>query len=121
MKVLESLPPFSAWFGRSWHKKELLDRRHRADCDPFIDIANVLDKPVAATLITRDAVSRAPRKQLLTPDRVDIMWKQVLTKAGNDQLLVSRPLFNIHFVYTNTHAVASWAVWLISLNKGIWS
>ena len=94
--------------------RELLDRRHRADCDPFIDIANVLERPAAAKVIAY-MPNEAPRqpRQILTPDSVDKKFQEVLAKAGNDQHLVSYPLSScliFILVYTKTDAVASWAI-----------
>jgi hypothetical protein len=111
MKALQSHPKFLEWYGQSWHKRELLDRRHRADCDPFIDIANVLEKPSQAKIFayTENEAPRMPRKAILTPDSVDNRWKQLLAKAGSDQHLVSRPIPFI-LVYTKTDAVASWPI-----------
>jgi hypothetical protein len=38
MAALQAQPEFEAWFGNNWFKRELLARRHRCDCDPFVDI-----------------------------------------------------------------------------------
>jgi hypothetical protein len=94
MHALSEHENFHGWYGTTWHKRELLDRRHRADCDPFIDIANVLEKPTTAKVIayTREELPRTPRTVILTPDSVDNKWKQLLAKAGHDQHLVSRPI-----------------------------
>ncbi len=118
MKALQTHPKFPDWYGQSWHKRELLHRRHRADCDPFIYIATVLEKPTQAKIFayTPDEAHRKPSKAVLTPDSVDNMWKQLLAKAGSDQHLVSRPIPFI-LVYTKTDAVASWPIWLTPLKK----
>jgi hypothetical protein len=118
MKALQTHAKFLDWYGQSWHKRELLDRRHRADCDPFIDIANVLDKPAQAKIFayTGDKAPRMPSKAILTPDSVDNRWKQLLAKAGQDQHLVRRPI-PFMLVYTKTDSVASWPLWLTPLKK----
>ena len=84
---------FKKWYVDTWHMRELLDRRHRADCDPFIDIANVLETPAAAKVIVY-MPNEAPRhpRQILTPDSVDNKFQELLAKAGHDQHLVSRPI-----------------------------
>ena len=94
MHALSKHEKFGGWYGHTWQKRELLDRRHRADCDPFIDIANVLERPAAAKVIAyiQDDAPRVPRKAILTPDGVDAKWKELLAKAGHDQHLVSRPI-----------------------------
>ena len=118
MKALQTHEKFIDWYGQSWHKKELLDRRHRADCDPFIDIANMLEKhaPAKNFPCTGFVAPRPLSKAILTPDSVDNRWKQLLAKAGSDQHLVSRLIAYI-LVYTKTDAVASWAICLIPLKK----
>ncbi len=104
MKALESHAKFKDWYqnGNSWHKKELLHRRHRADCDPFIDIANVLHKPTEAKIIAY-APEASPKtsKKILSPETVDKMWKQLLAKAGTDQHFVSRPIHPFYLCTQN--------------------
>ena len=118
MHALSKHENFRDWYGTTWHKKELLDRRHRADCDPFIDIANVLEKPTTAKVIayTREELPRTPRTTILTPDSVDNKWKQLLAKAGHDQHLVSRPVPFI-LVYTTYDAVASGVISYLCTQK----
>ena len=99
MCALQTHPKFKAWFGRTWHKKELLARRHRADCDPFVDIAQVLKHEVVEEKPTRayeDSNSRIASKNLLLPDSVHNAFKEVLELAGDDQFLVCTCI-----VYTN--------------------
>ena len=103
MHALSKHERFKNWYGQTWHKKELLAMRHRADCDPFIDIAKVLEQPAQAKVIayTPNDAPRMPRKELLTPDSVDKRFQQLLAKAGHDQHLVSRPIPFV-LVYTTT-------------------
>ena len=97
MKVIQGRPEFTTeWYNRSWYKKELLHRRHRVDCDPFLDIANILDQACEPRPVIRDAQPRQPRTTLLTPQAVDNAFKQSLEKAGHDQFLVRRPLFGVY-------------------------
>ncbi len=108
MTALRHHPRFKDWYGQTWHKKELLARRHRADCDPFCDIAKVLEQPAQAKVFayTPHDAPRMPRKELLTPESVDNRFQQLLAKAGHDQHLVSRSIPFI-LVYTTTDDVAS--------------
>lgn len=121
MHALSTHERFSDWYGQSWYKKELLARRHRADYDPFIRIAQVLENPAQGKIIayTPDAAPRMPRQGILTPDTVDKMWKQLLGKAGHDQRLVCGPipLVIFIFVYTKIDAFASWAISSTPLKK----
>jgi hypothetical protein len=45
MAALQGKPEFPKWFGNNWFKRELLARRHRCDCDPFLDILKRIDNP----------------------------------------------------------------------------
>ncbi len=45
MVALQTRPEFEKWFGNNWFKRELLARRHRSDCDPFLDILKRIDNP----------------------------------------------------------------------------
>ena len=106
MCALQSQPQFKDWFGRSWHKRELLARRNRADCDPFVDIAQVLKQEVvteSATQVYEDAIHRTQGgKSLLLPDSVHEIFKASLDLAGDDQFLVCMSL-----VYTNNVSYCS--------------
>ena len=115
MHALSQHPRFKTWYVSTWHLRELLDRRHRADCDPFIEIAKVLERPAAAKVIAYmpNEAPRPPRPPILTPDSVDQKFQELLALAGNDQHLVSYPLSScliFILVYTKTDAVASWAI-----------
>jgi hypothetical protein len=97
MKAIGEHPKFTTeWYNRTWYKKELLHPRHRLDCDPFLEIANILDQQCEPRPVIRDAEPRPPRTKLVTPDAVEIAFKLSLQKAGNDQFLVSRPLFGVY-------------------------
>jgi hypothetical protein len=99
MCALQTHPKFKSWFGRTWHKKELLARRHRADCDPFVDIAQVLKHEVVeekAMYAHEDSNSHIASKKILLPDSVHNAFKEVLELAGEDQFLVCACL-----MYTN--------------------
>ena len=103
MHALSKHERFKNWYGQTWHKKELLAKRHRADCDPFVDIAKVLEQPAQAKVIayTPNDAPRMPRKELLTPNSVEQRFQQLLAKAGHNQHLVSRPIPFV-LVYTTT-------------------
>ena len=47
MAALQAQPEFQTWFdnGNNWFRRELLARRHRCDCDPFVDILQRLRVP----------------------------------------------------------------------------
>ena len=93
MKAIQEHPEFTTtWYNRSWYKKELLHRRHRVDCDPFLEIANILDQACEPRTVNRDAEPRETRTKVLTPEAVDKVFQQALQKAGHDQFLVRRPL-----------------------------
>jgi hypothetical protein len=76
---------FSCWFGQNWFKRELLNRRHRADCDPFLEIAQM--KPAKPTCSRQDSQVEASIS-LLTPTAVKNKFDRALEKAGQDQFLV---------------------------------
>jgi hypothetical protein len=49
MAALQAQPQFQTWFGNNWFKRELLARRHRCDCDPFVDILQRLQRSLVQT------------------------------------------------------------------------
>jgi hypothetical protein len=49
MAALQDRQEFTAWFGNNWFKRELLARRHRCDCDPFLEILQRANNPTNVT------------------------------------------------------------------------
>jgi hypothetical protein len=66
MVALQSRPEFEKWFGNDWFKKELLARRHRSDCDPFLDIVQRIGKQTNVTTTLMPA-EQSSSKQRLCP------------------------------------------------------
>ena len=62
MAALQIQPQFNSWFGNNWFKRELLDRRHRCDCDPFIDILERVENAKTA-LVPAVKVGSEPHKR----------------------------------------------------------
>jgi len=85
---------FIGWFGKNWFKRELLDRRHRADCDPFLYIAETWNKPVkveaASTSSFQDLEASA---KLVSPTSVIDKFKSAVDQAGVEQFIVRCPPF----------------------------
>lgn len=92
----------TCWFGQNWFKRELLNRRHRADCDPFLEIAQM--KPAKRTCSRHESQVEAPIS-LLVPTTVKNKFDRALKKAGNDQFLVRRPS---HFLNVCVHTCLTW-------------
>ena len=98
MVALQQHPKFSAWFQKTWFKKELLARRLRGDLDPFADIqqrqgaiaARQLQQKESTEAIDATATGFQPRSAALVPDPADIMsdLQQTLNKAKYDPALL---------------------------------
>ena len=80
---------FTDWFGQNWFKRELLHRRHRADCDPFLEIAQMKPNPKPKCSL-QDSQEGAPIKMLM-PTEVKNKFDCALQTAGSDQILVRWP------------------------------
>lgn len=78
---------FAAWFGTNWFRKELLDRRNRADCDPFLEIAELRHRPPVKCHIETSAEDSTSSK-LLTPSSVKSKFERAVENAGTDQHIV---------------------------------
>jgi hypothetical protein len=84
MRALMEQDRFTAWFGKNWFRKELLDRRNRADCDPFLEIAELRHRPPVKRQIESSAEDSTSSK-LLTPSSVKSKFERAIESAGTDQ------------------------------------
>jgi hypothetical protein len=88
MCALTKQEKFDAWFGRDWFRKELLNRRNRADCDPFIEIAEMKHKPVKRQSESSCGQQDSTPSKLLTPSSVKSKFERAVENAGADQHIV---------------------------------
>ncbi len=87
MCALMTQDRFAAWFGKNWFRKELLDRRNRADCDSFLEIGELRHRPPVKRHIDSSAEDSISRK-LLTPSSVKSKFERAIENAGTDQHIV---------------------------------
>jgi hypothetical protein len=74
MAALQDRQEFTAWFGNNWFKRELLARRHRCDCDPFLEILQRANNPTNVTTAVIPA-KRASTQQKSGPTPSSIASK----------------------------------------------
>ncbi len=93
MTALQQQPQFQDWYRGDWFKKEVLARRHRADLDPFIDIARRLttmpeDPEQFHPLVDQTKRHRKNEDELVTPSSIIAKITACAKSIGADSTLL---------------------------------